>query len=436
MRPLRFVGADEAVSVVKSHNHIHISSAAHVPYILIEALCRRADAGELEDIHFHHSYTEGPALYADPKYKGIFIDQAFFVGPTVRPSVNHGIADYIPVNLAETQFLYRSGAVPCDVAMVSVSTPGMGGYVSLGGAVDCSVAALEVAKIKIAVVNKFVPHTYGDALVPVDTFDFFVEDNRPLPEHLSMIPSEVEAKIGKNCSELIEDGSCLQMGIGALPDALAFFLRDRRDLGVHTEMFSAGILELIKMGVVTGANKKIDRGRVVASFLLGTKEFYDYVDFNRSILMMDIGYVNDPDVICRNPKVVAVNSAVQVDLTGQISADSVGTRIISGTGGQLDFVKGATLSKGGKSIMAFSSRTKNGQSKIVPVLDDGAGVVTPRADVQWVVTEYGSVNLFAKSLQERAKLLIQIAHPDDREMLDKAACQRFGRSWLSRQLNI
>lgn len=314
--------------------------------------------------------------------------------------------------------------------MVSVSTPGMGGYVSLGGSVDCAVAALEVAKVKIAVVNRYVPHTYGDALIPIDTFDYFVEDNRPLPEHLSMIPSEIEEKIGKNCSELIEDGSCLQMGIGALPDALAFFLRDRRDLGVHTEMFSAGILELIKMGVITGANKKIDRGRVVALFLLGTKERYDYVDYNRSLLMMDIGYVNDPHIIFRNPKVVAVNSAVQVDLTGQISADSIGTRIISGTGGQLDFVKGATMSEGGKSITAFPSRAKNGQSKIVPILDEGAGVVTPRADAHWVVTEYGAVDLTGLSLQERAKKLISIAHPEDRECLEKAAFNRFGKHYF------
>lgn len=426
MRPLKFVSADEAVSAVKSHDHIHISSAGHVPQILIEALCRRADADGLEDIHFHHSYTEGPAMYSDPKYQGVFFDQAFFVGPTVRPNVNLGVADYIPVHLADTQKLYRTGAVRCDVAMVSVSTPGMGGYVSLGGSVDCSVAALEVAKVKIAVVNRYVPHTYGDALIPVDTFDYFVEDNRPLPEHLSMIPSEIEEKIGKNCSELIEDGSCLQMGIGALPDALAFFLRDRRDLGVHTEMFSAGILELMKMGVVTGANKKIDRGRVVASFLLGTKELYDYVDYNRSLLMMDIGYVNDPHIIFRNPKVVAVNSAVQIDLTGQISADSIGTRIISGTGGQLDFVKGASMSEGGKSITAFPSRAKNGQSKIVPILDEGAGVVTPRADAHWAVTEYGAVDLTGLSLQERAKALINIAHPDDRESLDKSAFERFG----------
>ncbi|MBO4923241.1 MAG: acetyl-CoA hydrolase/transferase family protein [Bacteroidales bacterium] len=426
MRPLTFVSADEAVQSVKSHDHIHISSAGHVPQILIEALCRRADAGELEDVHFHHSYTEGPAKYSDPKYQGVFFDQAFFVGPTVRPYVNLGIADYIPVHLADTQKLYRTGAVRCDVAMVSVSTPGMGGYVSLGGSVDCSVAALEVARIKIAVVNKYVPHTYGDALIPIDAFDYFVEDSRPLPDHLSMIPSDVEEKIGKNCSELIADGSCLQMGIGALPDALAFFLRDRRDLGVHTEMFSAGILELMRLGVVTGANKKIDRGRVVASFLLGTQGFYKYVDFNRSILMMDIGYVNDPYIISKNPKVVAVNSAVQIDLTGQISADSVGTRIISGTGGQLDFVKGATMSEGGKSITAFPSRAKNGQSKIVPILEYGAGVVTPRADAHWVVTEYGAVDLTGLSLQERAKKLINIAHPEDREHLDRAAFERFG----------
>lgn len=221
-------------------------------------------------------------------------------------------------------------------------------------------AALEVAKIKIAVVNRYVLQTYSDALVLINTFDYFVEDNRPLPEHLSMIPSEIEKQIGKNISKLIDDGSCLQLGIGALPDALAFFLRDRRDLGIHTEMFSAGVSELMKMGLVTGVNKKIDRGRDVASFLLGNKDFYEYVDFNRSILMMDSGYVNDSYVIARNSKVVVINSAVQMDLTGQIYANSVGTRIMSGTGGQLDFVKGATILEGGKSITAFHSRAKNG----------------------------------------------------------------------------
>ena len=426
MCPLHFISADEAVSVVKTHDHIHLSSSSHVPFVLIEALCRRAEAGEIEDIHFHHSYTEGEALYSSPKYQGVFYDQPFFVGSTLRKNGEKSCFDYIPVHLSEIPRLYRSGLVRCDVAMVSVSTPGMGGYVSLGGSVDCSVAALKVARVRIAVVNRNIPHTYGDALVPIRVFDFFVEDDSPIPEHVSMIPSEIEERIGRNCSALIDDGSCLQMGIGALPDALSFFLRDRRDLGIHTEMFSAGILELIRMGVVTGANKSIDRGRVVASFLLGTQDLLDFVDFNRRILMMDIEYVNNPYVIAKNPKVVAINSAVQIDLTGQICADSIGTRVISGTGGQLDFIRGAYLSKGGKSIIAIPSRTRSGISKIVPILDEGAGVVTPRADVQWVVTEYGSTNLYGLSLQERVKELIDIAHPDDRDMLAEAAVSRFG----------
>lgn len=419
MKKVSFVSADEAVQCVKSHDHIHLSSAANVPFALIEALCRRADNGELEDIHFHHSYTEGEALYADPKYKGIFFDQAFFVGPTVRPSVAKGVADYLPVHLVDTQKLYRSGAVPCDVAMVSVSTPGLGGFVSLGGAVDCSVAAIEKAKYVLGVVNRNIPHTYGDALIPVERFNFFVEDNRPLIEHKSMIPTDVEAIIGQRCADLIEDGSCLQMGIGALPDAIAFYLRGRKDLGIHSEMFPAGVLELIKQGVITGANKKIDRKQIVASFLLGTSELYDFVDFNKKVKMMDIGYVNNPYVIAQNPRVVSVNSAIQIDLTGQVCADSIGSRIVSGTGGQLDFIRGAAMSEGGKSIIAFASRTKYGESKIVHTLNPGSGVVTPRADVEWIVTEYGAVNLKGKSLQERAKLLVSIAHPDDREELLK-----------------
>lgn len=425
MPQIKYISADEAVKAVESHHHIHISSAASVPFILIEALCRRADQGELKDIHFHHSYTEGEALYASSKYKGIFFDQAFFVGPTIRPKIDKGIADYIPVHLCDTQKLYRSGIIPCHVAMVSVSTPSRGGYVSLAGAVDCSVAAIEVAEVVIGVVNPNLPHTYGDALIPIGKFSSFVYDDRPLIEHLSMIPTEVEEKIAYNCAELIEDGACLQLGIGALPDALAFFLRNHKDLGVHTEMFSAGVLELLKAGVITGANKKIDKGKVVSSFLLGTQELYDYVDYNRQIKMMDIGYVNNPFIIAKNPKVVAINSAVQIDFTGQICADSIGTRIISGTGGQLDFVRGASMSEGGVSITAFPSRTKKGQSKIVPLLNLGAGVVTPRPDVHWVVTEYGRIDLTGKSLQERAKLLISIAHPDDREFLSKAASERF-----------
>lgn len=312
--------------------------------------------------------------------KDVFFDQAFFVGPTVRPRVAKGVADYIPVHLNDTQRMYREGYVPCHVAMVSVSAPSRSGYVSLAGAVDCSVAAIEVADVVIGVVNPNLPHTYGDALIPADRFTSFVYDDRPSVEHLSMIPSETEEQIARYCAELVDDGSCIQFGIGALPDALAFYLRDRKDLGIHTEMFSAGVLELMKAGVGTGANKKIDKGKVVSSFLLGTKELYEYVDYNRQVKMMDIGYVNNPFIIAKNPKVVAVNSAVQIDLTGQICADSVGTKIISGIGGQLDFVRGASLSEGGVSITVFSTRAKGGQSKIVPLLEAGAGVVTPRPD--------------------------------------------------------
>ena len=425
MKELHFVSADEAVRAVKSNDHIHLSSVASVPHILIQALCRRADAGELENLHFHHFHTEGPAPYSEERYKGIFFEQGFFVGPNVRANVNAGYADYLPVHLGESQKLYRSGALPCDVAMVQVSLPDENGMVSLGTSVDCSVAAIEVAGTAIAVVNRHVPFAYGD-LVPVDRFDYLVEDDTPLVTKDFAEPTPTEMLIGKNCAELVPDGACIQMGIGALPNALAAQLTSHRNLGVHTEMFADGILRLIKMGVVNGAAKEIDRGKVVASFLLGSNDVYSFIDHNPDVLMKDIKYTNDPWVISRLSNMMAINSATEVDLTGQISADSIGTRIFSGTGGQLDFVKGATMAPGGKSITAFASRTNKGNSKIVPLLNPGAGVVTPRADAHWIVTEYGAVDLYGRSLQERAKLLTTIAHPDDREMLDRAAFERFG----------
>lgn len=421
-----YVTADEVVGTVKSHDHIHISSAAQVPYCLIEALQRRADAGEITDVHFHHSYSEGPAPFADPKYENIFFDQAFFVGPAVRRSVRNGNADYVPINLSQTQQVYREGLVPCDVAMVLVSEPDSNGYVSLGGDVVCSIGAIEVAKTVIGVVNKNVPFTYGDAIVPLSKFTFLVEDDRPLVETPSFEPTPVQVRIGQQCAALIEDGSCLQVGVGGLTNALSVQLKDHKNLGLHTETFSDGVLELIKSGVINGQNKVIDKGKVVASFLLGSRAVFDFVDHNPSVMMMDVGYTNDPYVISRNPKVASVNAATQIDLTGQVCADSVGQRIVSGTGGQLEFVRGASLSKGGISIIAISSRAKDGTSKIVPSLDLSSGVVTPRADVQWIVTEFGVVNLRGKSMQERAKLLISIAHPDDQEDLERAAFERFG----------
>jgi len=425
MKELHYVTADEAVRSVRSGDHIHLSSVASVPHILIEALCRRADAGEIEDLHFHHFHTEGPAPYSEERYKGIFFDQGFFVGPNVRANVNAGHADYLPVHLGESQKLYRSGAIKLGAALVQVSLPDENGMVSLGTSVDCSIAAVETARVKIAVVNPHVPFAYGD-LVSLDSFDYLVHDDTPLVTKDFAEPTPTEMRIGANCAELVPDGACIQMGIGALPNALAARLTDHKNLGVHTEMFADGILRLIKKGVVNGAAKEIDRGKVVASFLLGSQDVYSFIDHNPDVLMKDIKYTNDPWVIARLSNMMAINSATEVDLTGQISADSIGTRIFSGTGGQLDFVKGATMAPGGKSITAFASRTNKGKAKIVPLLNPGAGVVTPRADAHWIVTEYGAVDLYGRSLQERARLLTTIAHPDDREMLERAAFERFG----------
>ena len=416
---LRFIEAQEAVKAVKSGDHVHLSSIASVPHILVEALCERTD---LRDIHFHHFHTEGPAPYAAG---GAFFDQGFFVGPNVRANVAEGLADYIPVNLFETQAMYRNGALPCDVAMVQVSEP-EDGMVSLGTSVDCSVAALEVARERIGVVNPNVPFA-GGSLVPVSRFTALVHDNRPLITKTYAEPSATDLEIGRHCAGLIPDGACLQMGIGSMPNAICACLNGHKHLGLHTEMFSDGALELIRAGVIDGSAKVIDTGKVVASFLLGSEDVYRFVDHNPAVLMMDIAYTNDPRTIAQNPGMVSINSAIEIDITGQVCADSIGTRIYSGTGGQLDFVRGAKYSRGGKAIIAMASRTSKGAPKIVPMLKPGAGVVTPRADVQWVVTEFGAVNLYGKSLQERARLLISIAHPNDREALEKTAFERYHR---------
>lgn len=425
MKTPLYVSAEQAVSHIPSHCHVHLSSVASVPHCLIKALCERADRGDVTDLHFHHFHTEGPAPYSESRYEGIFFEQGFFVGPNVRPNVNSGYADYLPVHLGESQKLYRSGAIKLGAALVNVSLPDKDGKVSLGSSVDCSIAAIETAQVVIGVINPNVPYALGD-LVSLDSFDYLVNDDTPLVEARYATPSETEKLIGHNCAALIDDGDCIQMGIGALPNALVDQLASHKNLGLHTEMFSDGLLSLIKAGVINGSCKDIDKGKVVASFLLGSHELYSFIDNNPSVLMKDIAYVNDPWVIRQNRHMKAVNSATEVDLTGQICADSIGTRIFSGTGGQLDFVRGASMSEGGKSITAFASRTKNGKNKIVPVLANGAGVVTPRADAHWIVTEYGAVDLYGKSLQERAKLLTSIAHPDDRETLDRAAFERFG----------
>ncbi len=425
-KEIHYISADEAVKVVKSGDHIHLSSVASAPQVLIEALCRRGEAGELKDVRIHHLHTEGPAPYSDPRFNGIFFHQGFFIGANVRPSVQSGYSDYIPVFLSETQKLYRCGALRCDVAMIQVCPPDRHGFVSLGTSVDATLAAIECAGTVIAVVNSNVPRAWGQAMIPMDMIDIFVEDNTPLKEARFTAPDEVETAIGRHCAELIEDGACLQMGIGAIPNAVLAQLGGHKDLGIHTEMFADGVLELVESDVITGRNKVTDRGKLVSTFLMGSQRVYDFIDDNPMVAMMDVGYTNDPYIISKNPKVTAINSALQVDLTGQICADSLGTKFYSGVGGQIDFIYGASRSEGGKAILAMPSVTNKGISKIAPTLTNGAGVVTTRAHVHWFVTEYGAVDLYGKSMQERARLIISVAHPDHQEELDRAAFERFG----------
>ena len=315
--------------------------------------------------------------------------------------------------------------------MIQVCPPDRHGFVSLGTSVDATLAAIECAKTVIAVVNRNVPRAWGQAMIPADMIDIFVEDDTPLMEARFSEPDEVETAIGKHCAELIEDGACLQMGIGAIPNAVLAQLGGHRDLGIHTEMFADGVLGLVEKGVITGRNKVTDKGKLVSTFLMGSQKVYDFIDDNPMVAMMDVGYTNDPYIISRNPKMTAINSAVQIDLTGQVCADSIGTKFYSGTGGQVDFIYGASLSEGGKAIIAMPSCTRNGISKIAPTVMEGAGIVTSRAHVHWVVTEYGAVDLYGRSMQERAKLLIGIAHPDHREELDRAAFERFGPHYHS-----
>ena len=421
-----FTTPEEAVKVIKSGDHVHLSSVASAPQCLINAMCKRGEAGELKDVHVHHLHTEGPAPYADPKFEGVFQLDSFFVGGNVRKVTQSGYADYIPIFLSETQKLYRSGTVPCDVAMIQVSTPDKHGYVSLGTSVDATLAAVETARTVIAVVNKHVPRSFGDAMIHSSKIDLFVQDDTPLEEAHFTEPNEIETRIGKHCAALIEDGATLQMGIGAIPNAVLAQLGNHKNLGIHTEMFADGVLPLVEKGVINGEAKNIDKGKMVSTFLMGSQRVYDFIDDNPGVLMMDVGYTNDPYIISQNDRFVAINSALQVDLTGQVSADSLGTKFWSGVGGQIDFVYGASLSKGGKAIIAMPSITNKGVSKICPTLLDGAGVVTTRNHIHWFVTEFGAVDLYGKTMQERARLLISVAHPSAREELDRAAFERWG----------
>lgn len=420
------VSPEEAVKSIKSGDRVHLSSVAVTPHCLINAMVERGRRKEVENVTIQHIHTEGSAPYADAEFEGIFKLESFFVGGNVRKATQAGYADYIPVFLCETQKLIREDYLKVNVAMVMVSPPDKHGYVSLGTSVDATLAAIEKADVVIAQINKNVPRTWGDSQIYMRDIDIFVECDEPLYIHNNPPISEVESAIGKNVAELVEDGACLQMGIGGIPNAVLAELGSHKDLGIHTEMFSDGLLPLIESGVVNNKKKQMDIGKCVASFLMGSQELYDFVDDNPMVAMMDVRHTNSVPNIRINKKVTAINSALAVDITGQVCADSIGIKHYSGVGGQIDFIRGAGYSDGGKPIIAMPSVTGKGLSKISPTLIEGSGVVTTRANIHWLVTEYGAVNLYGKPLQERAKLIIKIAHPNHREVLDKAAFERFG----------
>jgi acetyl-CoA hydrolase len=420
----KVVSAEQALQAVRSGDHVWIHAGCNNPEELVKAMVARAP--ELKDVEVTHLMTFGCADYVQPRYAGSFRHRSLFTGENAREAVNAGRADYVPVHLSEIPRLIATGDIPVDVALIHVSPPDEHGFCSYGVGVECTKAAAERARQVIALVNPRMPRSLGDSFIHVTRLGSVVEADRPVLElPRGRGPGEVARAIGAHVAELIEDGATLQMGIGEIPDAVLLFLKEKRNLGVHTEMFSDGLVELFESGVINGEAKTLHRGKIVASFVLGTQRTFDFLDNNPSVEFHPTDYVNDPFVIAQNEKMVAINSAISVDLTGQVCADSIGRRIYSGFGGQLDFVRGAARSKGGKPVIALPSTAKGGSvTRIVDTLDEGAGVVTTRADVHYVVTEHGVARLHGRSLRERARELIAVAHPDFREELRAAARRR------------
>jgi len=419
---MKITTAEEALSVIKSGNNVFVHSAAMTPGALLKSFTKNCSVKDISLIHIH---TEGDADYITDASSPYTL-YSCFVGANVRKAINENErANYIPVFLSEIYQVLQSGSHKVDVAMLKVSPPDVHGYCSLGTSVDVSVAAIEAAKHVIVEINPNVPRVHGDGFIHVNQIDFGVESNEPMFTVPSRILSDEEKQIGKHVAALIEDGSTLQMGIGGIPDAVLAQLGNHKDLGVHTEMFSDGLLPLVEKGVITGKYKKVLPGKIVSCFSIGSKKLYDFIDNNPAMEFKEASFTNDTAIIRKNPKVIAINSAIEIDLTGQVCADTIGTYQYSGVGGQMDFIRGASLSQGGKPIIALSSCTRKGESKIAPLLKSGAGVTTTRAHVHWVVTEFGAVNLFGKDLVERAKLLTSIAHPNHREMLIRAASERY-----------
>ena len=414
----KYVTAAEAVSHIKSGDRVYVQAAAAAPQVLVRALAQRA--AELRNVEVCHLHTEGDAPYADPALAESFHVNSFFIGKNVRHTIKAGNGSYTPVFLSELPHLFRKRAVTLNAAFIHVSPPDANGYCSLGVSVEASVAAIENAPLIIAQVNPQMPRTFGDAIIHVSRIHYMVEADIPLVCHDTAPINEVEAMIGKHVASLIDDRSTLQMGIGSIPNAALAQLKNHKNLGLHTEMFSDGVIDLIESGVIDCQYKGTVRGRALATFLVGSKRLYDFVHDNPFIEMRESSFVNDATVIRKNPKMVAINSAIEVDLTGQVCADSIGRHMYSGVGGQMDFIRGAALSEGGRAIIALPSVTNKGESKIVPFLKPGAGVVTTRAHVQYIITEYGIADLYGKTLKQRTAALVDIAHPDHRESVERA----------------
>lgn len=423
MSQLKIVTVEEAVSIVKSNDRVFFQGAAMTPNLLIDALSERYL--ELNNVQIIQIHTHGIAKYTHYPYCESFRLNSCFVGENVRAGVDTNTGDYIPIFLSEIHWLFRRNIFPLDVAFIQVSPPDVHGYCSLGVSVDITLPAVQNAKTVIALINPRVPRTHGDGIIHVSHINYTVEVNTPI--HISKLekPTLIETTIGRHVAELVEDGATLQMGIGNIPNAVLNNLNNHRRLGIHTEMFSDGILPLVEQGVITGEEKEIKRGKIVACFAMGTQKLYDFIDDNPIVHFKEASYTNDTAIIRQNSKVTAINSAIEIDLTGQVCADSIGPYQYSGVGGQMDFIRGASLSKNGKPIIAMPSITTKGISKITPFLKQGASVTTTRAHVHYVVTEYGVVNLFGKSLEARAKALIAIAHPEHRESLERSAKERF-----------
>jgi acyl-CoA hydrolase len=419
------MSAEEAVKLIKSGDRVLIQGGSATPQTLIKAMVARAP--ELRGVEVVHLHTEGECGYTAPELSKSFHTHAFFIGGNIRNMVGLTV-DYIPIFLSDIPSLFRLGYMELDIVLVNVTPPDKHGFCSLGVSVDIVIAAIEMGKKVIAQINPRMPRTFGDALVHLRNFAACVEIVEEIQEMHMAAPSMAEEQIGKNIAGIIDDGATLQMGIGGIPNAVLTYLNNHKNLGIHTEMFSEGIVDLVLNGVINGAKKKVNPYKIVSGFAMGTRRLYDFMDDNPEIEMLDITYVNDTAIIRQNPKVTAINSAIEIDITGQVCADSIGLRMFSGVGGQMDFMRGAALSKGGKPIIAITSTTLKGVSKIVPALKVGAGVVTTRAHARYVVTEFGVANLFGKTLKQRSQALRDIAHPDCREDLDKTIFERFGSS--------